>query len=276
MPELPEVESTRRHLAPILEGSTIDEASVRRQRMVRHHERPGDFADRVRGRRVGALERVGKLLLARLSGDLTWITHLGMSGRMSINRADDPEAAHTNVVVRLRSGEEVRMVDPRTFGFVGAFTVAEMRDGYGSGWGPDALDALPGTRRLAELLTGRTAPIKALLLDQRIVAGLGNIYADEVLHRSRIRPDRPGGSLTHHEVTALRSSVRPVLRAGLRHGGASLDDMAYLLPDGRAGEFTSKLTVYGRAGASCRRCGGEVARMVIRSRSAFWCPGCQR
>ncbi|HUG74325.1 MAG TPA: bifunctional DNA-formamidopyrimidine glycosylase/DNA-(apurinic or apyrimidinic site) lyase [Acidimicrobiia bacterium] len=276
MPELPEVESTRRHLAPVLEGRRIVGVSVRRDRMVRHHERPGDFADRLTGRSVLSLGRVGKLLRASLDGDLTWVVHLGMSGRMAIHRTDDPEAPHTNVVIRVGDGTEVRMVDPRTFGFTAVFTPEEMRTGVGSRWGPDALDDLPKTRRLADSLQGRSAPIKALLLDQRLVAGLGNIYADEVLFRARIRPGRAGGSLTADEVGRLRAAVRPVLQAGLRHGGTSLDDLAYLLPDGRAGDYLRRLRVYGRAGERCRRCGGTVERSVIRSRSTFWCAGCQR
>jgi formamidopyrimidine-DNA glycosylase len=276
MPELPEVESTRRHLAPVLEGKRIVAVSVRRDRMVRHHERPGDFADRLTGRSVRSLGRVGKMLRASLDGDLTWVVHLGMSGRMAIHRSEDPEAPHTNVVVRLDDGTEVRMVDPRTFGFTAVLTPEEMRTGVGSGWGPDALDDLPSARRLADALEGRAAPIKALLLDQRLVAGLGNIYADEVLFRARIRPGRAGGSLTTDEVGRLRAAVRPVLEAGLRHGGTSLGDLAYLLPDGRAGDYLRRLRVYGRAGERCRRCGGTVERSVIRSRSAFWCRGCQR
>jgi formamidopyrimidine-DNA glycosylase len=275
MPELPEVEATRRHLAPILEGAVVVEAAARRDRMVRLHERPTDFADRMRGRRISVLERVGKMLLARMSGDITWVTHLGMSGRMAVHRSGEPEAPHTNVVVRLRGGVEVRMIDPRTFGFVGAFTPAEMETGYGSGWGPDALEALPAARRLAAALAGRTAPIKALLLDQRVVAGLGNIYADEVLFRARIRPDRPGGSLSDDEVAVLRRSIRPVLQQALRGGGTSLGDLAYLLPDGRAGEHLSRLAAYGREGEACRRCPGEIVRSVIRARSSFWCPRCQ-
>lgn len=276
MPELPEVESTRRHLAPVLEGKRVVGVSVRRDRMVRHHERPGDFADRLTGRSVRSLGRVGKLLRASLDGDLTWVVHLGMSGRMAIHRPEDPEVPHTNVVVRVADGTEVRMVDPRTFGFTAVFTSEEMRTGVGSGWGPDALDDLPRTSRLADALEGRSAPIKALLLDQRLVAGLGNIYADEVLFRARIRPGRTGGSLTTDEIGRLRAAVRPVLQAGLRHGGTSLNDLAYLLPDGRAGDYLRRLQVYGRAGERCRRCGGTVERSVIRSRSTFWCAGCQQ
>jgi formamidopyrimidine-DNA glycosylase len=141
--------------------------------------------------------------------------------------------------------------------------------------GPDALEALPRTPRLAAALGGRTAPIKALLLDQSFIAGIGNIYADEILHRGGIRGDRPGGDLSADEIKALRRSVRPVLEAGLRWGGTSLNDLAYLLPDGRAGEFAAKLRVYGREDEPCRRCGTVIRRSVIRARSSFWCPSCQ-
>lgn len=275
MPELPEVEATRRHLAPLLEGAVVDSVDVRRERMARRNERPADVADRMAGRRVRRLGRRGKFLLAALDGGFTWVTHLGMSGRLAVTEPGGPESPHTNVVVRLRSGCEVRLIDPRTFGFIAVLTETEL-DRVLAGIGPDALESLPTSAALAEALAGRTAPIKALLLDQRIVSGLGNIYADEVLHRARIAPGRPGGSLSMAEVRALRSAIPPVLGAGLRHGGTSLDDLAYLLPDGRAGEYTSRLSVYGRQGLRCRRCGGEITRVVVRARGSHWCPGCQR
>jgi formamidopyrimidine-DNA glycosylase len=161
------------------------------------------------------------------------------------------------------------------FGFVAAFTPDEL-DHALAAVGPDALDALPRTARLQQALERRTAPIKALLLDQHLVAGLGNIYADEVLHRARVAPQRPGGSLDAAEVAAVRASIGVVLRAGLRHGGTSLDDLAYLLPDGRSGDYLSRLAVYGREGEQCRRCGGVVERVVVRGRSSHWCRGCQR
>jgi formamidopyrimidine-DNA glycosylase len=115
-----------------------------------------------------------------------------------------------------------------------------------------------------------------LLLDQRILAGIGNIYADEILHRAKIHPLRPAGALDSGEVAALRRAVRPILSAGLRHGGTSLDDLAYLLPDGRAGTYTARLTVYGRKGEPCRRCGTPIERIVIAQRSSHFCPECQR
>ncbi|HSM00917.1 MAG TPA: bifunctional DNA-formamidopyrimidine glycosylase/DNA-(apurinic or apyrimidinic site) lyase [Acidimicrobiia bacterium] len=275
MPELPEVEATRRHLESVIVGRVIESAEVRRDRMTRRHERPDDFIDRVAGRRVESLGRLGKFLLVRLEGEITWVTHLGMSGRLALATDDEPEAPHTNVVIRLDDGREVRMVDPRTFGFVAAWTPEEMDAEFGGRVGRDALDDLPATRDLASALDGRTAPIKALLLDQRVVAGLGNIYVDEILHRARIRPDRRAGTLTSSEIADLRAAVRPVLEAGLRHGGTSLDDLAYLLPDGRAGEYLHRLAAYGREGEACRRCGGIIERTVIRSRSSFWCRRCQ-
>ena len=155
------------------------------------------------------------------------------------------------------------------------FTPEEFAESSLAHLGRDALDDLPSTREFTELLSGRTAPIKALLLDQRIVAGLGNIYADEVLHRARIAPHRPGGTLHEAELGRLRSAIRPVLHAGLAAGGTSLDDLAYLLPDGRAGDYLSRLGVYGRTGAMCERCGGEVTSAVLRGRTTHWCPGCQ-
>lgn len=275
MPELPEVEATRRHLAPLLEGAVISAVEVRRERMTRLHHRSADFVDRLHGRRVRSLGRRGKLLVARLSGEIRWLTHLGMSGRLSAKQPSDPEEPHTNVIVRL-GGREVRMVDPRTFGFVAALTPEEWDAWFEGRIGPDALEAMPSAGSLAAIFRGRTAPIKALLLDQRVLAGLGNIYADEALHRGGISPHRPAGSLTLDEVASLRRAIGVVLRAGLRHGGTSLDDLAYLLPDGRAGEFTTRLAVYGRAGGPCRRCSALIERSVIRGRSTFWCEGCQK
>jgi formamidopyrimidine-DNA glycosylase len=199
-----------------------------------------------------------------------------MSGRMSLALPGEPEAAHTAVVFALEGGPEVRFVDPRTFGHTAVLTAEELAAAGPARLGPDALDALPRSPTLAARLAGRSAPIKPLLLDQRLIAGLGNIYADEVLHRARLRPDRPAGSLSSEEVAALRRAVRPVLEASLRRGGTSLADLAYLLPDGRAGGYLGRLAVYGRAGEPCRRCGVAVQRIVQRGRSAYFCPGCQR
>jgi len=280
MPELPEVESTRRALVPDLEGQRIDHVTVARDRMVRRHEHPADFKLRLEGRRITRLHRHGKFMLADVGSsgagpEFIWVTHLGMSGRIQVAATGEDLVPHTNVIVGLGSGRQFRFVDPRTFGFVAAWTPEELAATSLGELGPDALTDLPPSRDLVDALAGRSAPIKALLLDQRIVAGVGNIYADETLHRARISPHRAGGSLTAAEVKALRQGIRTSLAAGLKWGGTSLDDLAYLLPDGRAGEFTSRLRAYGREGARCGRCKATMRRDVIRQRSSFWCPGCQ-
>lgn len=274
MPELPEVETTRRGLEPYLANKRIVEAVSRRPRMLRRQPRDQDFADRLRGRRVNVLRRQGKFLLFDLEGDLTWVTHLGMSGRMEVAIPGEPEANHTNVVVRT-ADHEIRFVDPRTFGFMAVLTPEELAGSTIAQLGPDALTDLPSSRTLASRFVGRKPPIKSLLLDQRIIAGVGNIYADEILFRAKVAPLRPGGSLSFDEVKTIRQAVGPVLRAGLKHGGTSLADLAYLLPDGRAGDYLQRLKVYGREGEPCRRCGGEIRRSVISQRSSFWCASCQ-
>jgi len=275
MPELPEVETTRRLLVHHVVGARIVDVEVGHPRMVRYHEQSFDFARRLRGSRITGLGRQGKYLKADLDNDIIWVTHLGMSGRVEIGSRDQPASPHANVRVVFDTGDEFRLVDPRTFGFVVGYTPEELLESPLSRLGPDALTDLPSSRQLSELLAGRRAPIKPLLLDQTVIAGLGNIYADESLHRARILPFRPAGSLRSEEIVKLRRSVVVTLDLALRHGGTSLSDLAYLLPDGRAGDFTARLAVYGRDGAPCRRCGAEIQHTVLRQRSTHWCPQCQ-
>jgi formamidopyrimidine-DNA glycosylase len=273
MPELPEVETVRRYLAPVVEGRRLVDVEVRHPRTGRRNANPADVIDRLRGRVVERLDRHGKFLLGRLDTEMVWVTHLGMSGRVVVTSPGEEEALHTHFVARTDDGVEVRLVDPRTFGFVAVFTPDELAAHLNLG--RDAFSDLPRTPQLAAALESRTAPIKSLLLDQRIIAGLGNIYADEVLHQARVRPTRPGGSLSPLEMTKLRGSIRPLLEAGIAAGGTSLNDLAYLLPDGRAGEYIERLLVYGREGQPCRRCGTPIQRVVVGGRSSFFCPQCQ-
>ncbi len=275
MPELPEVETVRRSLAPALEGAVVVSVRVDHPRMTRRQPRPRDFRDRLLGRRVNSVGRHGKFMLIDVEGDLTWVIHLGMSGRIRLEATGSDRVPHTHVVVGTDRNQELHFVDPRTFGFIAVFTPDEFDAQPFALLGPDALDDLPRYPQLIPRLANRTVAIKSLLLDQRFVAGLGNIYADEVLHRAHVRPGRPAGTLTENEVRLLRGSIGPVLRAGLRFGGTSLNDLAYLLPDGRAGEYLGRLKVYGRAGEHCGRDGTEITRTVIGGRSSFWCPTCQ-
>ncbi|MEX0666882.1 MAG: bifunctional DNA-formamidopyrimidine glycosylase/DNA-(apurinic or apyrimidinic site) lyase [Acidimicrobiia bacterium] len=273
MPELPEVETVRRYLAPVVEGRRFVEVEIRHPRTGRRNASPADVSDRLRGRVVERLDRIGKFLLGRLDSDMIWVTHLGMSGRVVVTKPGEAEALHTHFIARTDAGAEVRLVDPRTFGFVAVFTPVELASHLKLG--RDALSDLPRTPQLVAALAGRTAPIKSLLLDQRIIAGLGNIYADEVLHRARVRPTRPGGALSRSEMSKLRGAIKPLLEAGIAAGGTSLNDLAYLLPDGRAGEYLDRLRVYGREGQPCRRCGAPIERVVVGGRSSFYCPRCQ-
>ncbi|HKX74394.1 MAG TPA: bifunctional DNA-formamidopyrimidine glycosylase/DNA-(apurinic or apyrimidinic site) lyase [Acidimicrobiia bacterium] len=273
MPELPEVESIRRHLEPVLTGRRVTKVEVFHPRTVRRNVAPSDVVDRLTGAVVKGLRRHGKFLLADLDRDLTWVIHLGMSGRILVAPGQLERPPHTHFVATIETGDEVRFVDPRTFGFVAVLTPDELV--ALAGLGPDALITLPRTPDLVRRLSGRRAPIKALLLDQRILAGLGNIYADEVLHRAGVRPTRPGGQVSTQEMSRMRAAIRPVLNAGIAAGGTSLADLSYLLPDGQAGDNLRRLRVYGREGEMCRHCGAIIERVVVAGRSSYFCPSCQ-
>ena len=275
MPELPEVETTRRGLEPALRGRRLAEIRTGHPRLLRRQPHPPDFAARLQNRKVLRLGRKGKFLMFETDLGLTWVIHLGMSGRMSVRPAGAPEEKHTRLAVRTDRGEEIRMVDPRTFGWSAAYAPEELAASSLARLGPDALDELPPARSLAATAASRSIAVKTLLMDQRFLAGLGNIYSDEVLFEARVDGRRPADSLTLPEWRAVRAAVRSVLAMGIEHGGTSLDDLAYLLPDGRAGRHLEYLAVYGREGKPCRRCGAPIEREVIGGRSSYRCPRCQ-
>lgn len=275
MPELPEVETTRRHLEPALVGRVIEKAVVTHARTARRNASPEELVERLQGRRVLSLRRHGKFLVGELDDGWTLIAHLGMSGRFSLGSPGDAVPPHTHVVLGLDDGTEVRFTDPRTFGFVAVFDEDEMASSPLARLGPDAWSDGLDAERLAAALANRKAPIKALLLDQGPVAGLGNIYADEILFQAGIHPMTPGGDITGPRLEALLEATRGVLAAAIEAGGTTLDDLAYLLPDGRAGENLPSLRVYGRTGEPCFACGTPIERIVIRARSTHFCPQCQ-
>jgi formamidopyrimidine-DNA glycosylase len=274
MPELPEVETTRRHLAPVLENAIFEEVVVTHPRTARFHG--GDrriVESRLTGRRALAVGRSGKFLTVPLDNDMTMVAHLGMSGRFVVDPED--QFPHTHFRARLDTGRSVEFVDPRTFGFIAVFDLEEMGTSGVSRLGPDAWESPPTVDTLSDSLRGRTAPIKALLLDQGPISGLGNIYADEALFRAAIDPRTAGGELDTDDLQRLLNAIQDVLATAIDNGGTSLDDLAYLLPDGRAGENLNQLMVYGRDGEPCKRCGEIIDRVVIRARSTHFCPGCQ-
>jgi formamidopyrimidine-DNA glycosylase len=274
VPELPEVEVTRRHLESALVGRVLEIVEVRHLRTARNNTSPEEVVTRLTGRRVLGVNRQGKFLEIPLDDGQTMVTHLGMSGRWSLDDADE-DPPHTHFKARLDDGGVVRFIDPRTFGFVAVYDEDDI-DGSGlRRLGPDAWSDPPTVEELSSRLRGRKAPIKALLLDQGPIAGLGNIYADESLHLARINPMTPGGELDSGEIDRLIQAVGVVLGAAIDSGGTTLDDLAYLLPDGRAGENTDRLRVYGREGEPCPVCGTPIERVVIRNRSSHFCPSCQ-
>jgi formamidopyrimidine-DNA glycosylase len=276
MPELPEVELTRRHLDDAMRGRRLEQVSTTHPRTARHNAGgPREIEERLEGRTVLEVGRKGKFIAAPLDDGQTLVAHLGMSGRFSIGHPSDVEQAHTHFRATLDDGVQVRFIDPRTFGFVAVVSPDEIADSGLSRVGPDAWDMTPTTDDLAAALARRTAPVKALLLDQVIVSGLGNIYADEALHLAGIHPLRPGGELTGAHLERLLAAIGVVLGEAIENGGTSLDDLAYLLPDGRAGENLDQLRVYGRTGLPCPECGTPIQRIVIRARSSHFCPTCQ-
>ena len=272
MPELPEVEITRRHLSDAMTGAVMENVVVGHPRTARHNSGPAEVESRLVGRTVERVGRTGKFLHASLDDGQLLVAHLGMSGRFTINRPREP---HCHFEAVLDTGDVVRFIDPRTFGFVAAMDDGEAAQSGLGRLGPDAWSNPPSARGLLDVLEGRRAPIKALLLDQRIIAGLGNIYADETLYRALIHPMRAGGSLDGGEAVLLLRAIRKVLASAIENGGTSLDDLAYLLPDGRAGDNLDRLLVYGRSDLPCYTCGTPIERVVIRSRSSSFCPNCQ-
>ena len=273
LPELPEVEITRRHLEAVLSGRVLESLSLTHERTARHNASPDEVMTRLQGRRVMAVGRRGKFLEITLDDGQTMVTHLGMSGRWAIDA--DETIPHTHFVARLDDGRTVSFIDPRTFGFVAVYDDEDLAGSGLARVGPDAWADPPDVDGLAQSLRGRTAPIKALLLDQTPIAGLGNIYADEVLFRAGIHPLTPGGSLDAVQLGSVLGSVQDVLAEAISNGGTTLDDLAYLLPDGNAGENMMSLDVYGRKGEPCPRCGSPISRIVVRSRSTHFCPTCQ-
>jgi len=272
MPELPEVEVVRSDLAPAITGRRIRAADATNARITRRHARPGDLARALTGRTIVDVGRRGKYLVLALDDDAAFVVHLGMSGQLLLaRRRRDPRPRHTHAVLDLAGAGELRYVDPRTFGEL--FVVAA-----GQPVLPDlGLDAFGiGRRDFAARIGTRRAQLKALLMDQRVVAGLGNIYSDEALFTARLRGDRLGSSLTGRELTRLHAAVTTILATAVAERGSSLPDGQYVDTLGRLGRYQLLHQVYGREDEPCPRCGRPVVRRRWSGRSTFSCPRCQR
>ena len=268
MPELPEVETTVRGLEKVLLGRRIRSIEARRADLRRAF--PDDLGQRLTGARIDALGRRGKFgLIATDRGD-TLVFHLGMSGKWRVDPAEVHR--HDHLLIHTDDGHTVALNDPRRFGSVDLVATEAVAD-----WGPlGEMGPEPTELDAASLragLTGRKAPIKALLLDQRIVAGLGNIYVCEALHRARISPRRAAGRLSAASLERLVQSIREVISEAIEAGGSTLRD--YARPDGELGYFSKQFAVYGREGRACG-CGAPVKRIIQGGRSTFYCAKCQR
>jgi formamidopyrimidine-DNA glycosylase len=277
MPELPEVETVRRRLAPALEGRRFERVEIADPRLTRPLD-PFQVARELEGERVQALDRRGKYLVVRFESGRALLIHLRMTGslRHAVGHEDGGEPQpdpHRRAVVTLDDGSDVAYHDVRRFGTWLLLEPTDVDTYIDARVGREPLDAAYRAKHLAERLEKRRAPIKAALLDQRTVAGVGNIYADEALWRAKVHPLTPASELTPDEVKAVHKGVRESLRAGVRRQGSTLRD--YRLPDGSAGRAQERFEVYGRAGEPCRRCGTPIDKIRAAGRGTWYCPSCQ-
>ena len=282
MPELPEVETIRRQLEPALVGRRIERVKVLDERWTRP-EAPAPLERACEGRRIESVGRRGKYLVLGLEGDRWLAMHLRMTGnllleeeRLGGERLDEsnPEDKHLRATISLEGGSELRFVDARRFGHAVALRNGELDEYLGARLGVEPLSDEFTAGGLAELAAGRRAPLKSFLLDQHAVAGIGNIYADEALHRAALHPLSPAGSMRAEHCEALRAAIVEALEVGLGNGGASVDD--YLDSRGERGSMQDEFLVHAREGEPCPRCGAEIRRIVVAGRSTYFCPACQR
>jgi formamidopyrimidine-DNA glycosylase len=292
MPELPEVETIRRQLAPLVEGRRVRRIEILDPRWSRPLP-PEELAAALLGRRIERLGRRGKYLVWSFDGDVHLAQHLRMTG--AVLSEPDPEQAHVRVRLELgrvagagsgrgagsergagsgRGGRRLAIVDPRRFGTGELLLGGEALDTFfAARLGPEPFDERFTAEHLRALAKGRTAPIKAFLLDQRRIAGVGNIYADEALFRAGVHPRRPAGRLTREQYARLRESVIAALSAGIDARGASIDDFRHV--DGVRGSFQDQFLVHLRAGEPCGTCGSTIVKMVVAGRGTYVCETCQ-
>jgi formamidopyrimidine-DNA glycosylase len=274
MPELPEVETIRSRLAPALAGRRFSGVSILDERLTRP-EPPDVVAAELRGERVADVRRRGKYLIFEFESGRHLLVHLRMTGGFQhptpTSSDTDP---HRRALIRLDDGSDVAYRDVRRFGTWLVLEPGELEHYLDARIGGEPLEQTFTAAAFGKALAGRRAPVKSALLDQRAVAGVGNIYADEALWFARIHPLRPAGGLSQADVAALRRGIRNALRRGLERQGATLRD--YRNPDGKAGRMQLDFHVYGRTGESCDRCGTPIEKIRVAGRGTWFCPACQR
>jgi len=288
VPELPEVETIRRQLEPELVGRSIQRAEILDGRWTRPED-PETFASALLGRRIESVGRRGKYLLVGLDDGVTLLMHLRMTGNLLLadGRENGAERrfggerlypattapAHLRAELTLDDGRLLRFTDPRRFGHASLLGPDELAPYLDARIGVEPLGGEMTPELIGRIAAGRAAPLKSFLLDQRGIAGIGNIYADEALHRAELHPLSPAGSMRVEHWEALREGIVGALEAGLRNGGASIDD--YRDSRGEQGSMQNEFLVHTRAGKECPRCGATIERIVVSGRSTYFCPRCQ-
>ena len=281
MPELPEVETIARGLQKRIEGDTIESVWLGDNPQT-FKSTPAETVQVLEHARISTVRRVGKHIVfdlqERPAGKRRavqrgqWIVHLGMTGRVQVTAPDAEIARHTHAILKLKSGRELRFVDPRRFGRLAVVIQTASKSGGFLAPGDEPLDSLAD--RFLELFRGRKTPIKSALLNQKLLSGVGNIYADESLFRAGIRPRRRAASLTGDQLRKLHAALQEVLREAIELGGSSISD--YVDADGEEGFFQLQHRVYGREGEPCLVCRTPIKRVVIAGRSSHYCPHCQK
>ena len=276
MPELPEVETIRRELEREAVGKRIKAIEVHGTRTVRRQTKK-NLMSRLEGTKITAADRRGKYLVLKLDSGELLVVHLGMSGQLLRAVAKDPVAKHTHVIMTFTQGGQLRFVDPRTFGelFVTApdeltNEIPELAD-----LGMDPLDEPISWVTFGQRLLARTTKLKPLLMDQSFIAGIGNIYSDEILWEAGLRRDRTPQTLSSMEVRRLYRAVVEVLHEAVKHRGSTLGDQQYVDLHGKPGEYQTLHQVYARDGEACRRCRATIAKEKVGGRSSYFCPACQ-
>ncbi len=270
MPELPEVETVRRAIAPVLEGRTLEHVEINDIRLTRPED-PLEVAAELTGERVEHVDRRGKYLVVRFASGRALLIHLRMTGSLL---SEPRETSHIRATLALDDGTTVGYRDVRRFGTWLLLEPGELEPYLGARLGEEPLVAAFTARGLGERLEGRRAPLKAALLDQRTLAGLGNIYVDEALWYAKLNPLRPAGSLDRDELRRLHRAIRKALELGIARQGSTLSD--YRLPDGSSGAMQREFKAYGRTGEPCDRCGTILSKTRVGGRSTWFCASCQR
>jgi formamidopyrimidine-DNA glycosylase len=278
MPELPEVETIRRDLEKEVVGKKIKAVEVTGMRSIRRHTNRKQFISRLEGRKITGIDRKGKYLLLKIEGGDVLVIHLGMSGQLlwSKNGKED-RGKHTHVVISFTTAGQLRFLDPRSFGelFVTAAEDLEAAVPELAHLGFDPLEQVMSWTRFGELLHAKHRKLKDLLMDQKFLAGIGNIYSDEILWAAGLRYDRSSDDLTSQEIRRLSRAMTETLHEAIKHRGSSLADEQYRDLFGDVGDYSSQHKVYDREGQPCRRCRSAIVRIKLGGRSHFLCEQCQ-